>query len=344
MPHMVSVRRDKPLWLVTKSLVFCALLFAMLSAVNFVMMPAGVTNGWADVVGLPGELDVLALGTSHIQCTILPMEMWRTHGITSVDLAGPIQTMPVTRAYFEQALKTQSPQVVLLDTTTIGKQEVLTISYAHYSLDHMPIGLARSRAITTVTDASQWEELVLPWVAYHSRWAELTDADWSIDKFSGDRSLRGSAYWAQSKPMTLPFTEDAVSEESYLEDLPYIEQMAQLAEDHDIKLVIFSTVISAHQVVDGQPLMERLREDLSGDYPSVDYLDLNQVRGELNLDDARDWLDDHHLNHRGAVKASAWIANYLSERHGVSDRRSAPFAAAWNDTLANYDRDYPADW
>ncbi len=64
----------------------------------------------------------------------------------------------------------------------------------------------------------------------------------------------------------------------------------------------------------------------------------------MGLDNNRDYKDEGHLNHRGAVKASLWLARWLTDEHGVVDRRSEPFAARWNVALEQYDQMFVADW
>ena len=76
---------------VAKSLVFCALLLAMLGAAQVLFTPTpGTVSPWAAVRETRGEADVVVLGSSRAYCSVLPMEMWRDSGITALDVTSGV--------------------------------------------------------------------------------------------------------------------------------------------------------------------------------------------------------------------------------------------------------------
>ena len=322
-----------------KSLVFCAVLVLMLSALNFVMERAwGTGDGWADVAETRGQVDVFAIGSSLTYCTISPMEMWRTRGITALDLTGESQRMPLTRAYLEQAISDNNPKVVLVDVGILGKQAGLLPAAAHDNLDPMPWGLPRARAILATMSPAHWEELFFPLSLYHSRWTELTRDDFMPDKYTQYAYSRGGTYWNEVVPVEPNLPPDNVDETAYEQDLVNVRAMARACEAKGIKMVLVESPTGQPFRVAGQPMEDRLRSDLSPEFPSLSYLNLSTVTA-IGIDPKKDFLESngHHLNFMGDMKTSRWLAGYLAKEFGLADHRHDAFAARWDAALRRYD-------
>ena len=328
-----------------KSIVFCAVLIVLLSAVSFVMERAwGTADGWSSMAETRGEVDVLAIGSSLTYCTISPMEMWRTKGITAIDLTGETQRMALGRAYLEQALKASSPKVVLIDIGNLGKQAGLLARAAHNNLDPMPWGLPRARAIVTTMNPAYWEELFFPLSLYHSRWSELSRWDFMPDKDTRDSYARGAAYWKMVVQVAPNLAPDNVDETAYMQDLPNLRAMVRMCADRGIKVVLFSSPRGEPLRVAGQPFLDRLKSDLSSEFPSLSYLDLNTVAA-IGIDPKKDFLETNggHLNFRGDKKTSIWLGGYLASTFDLPDHRHDAFAPQWNAALKQYDQVF-LDW
>jgi hypothetical protein len=328
-----SVRR------LVKSIIFCAVLVLMLGALNFVMERSwGTGDGWADMAQTHGQVDVFAIGSSLTYCSISPMEMWRTRGITALDLTGESQRMPLTRAYLEQAISDNHPKVVLVDVGILGKQAGLLPASAHDNLDPMPWGLPRANAILTTMRPAYWEELFFPLSLYHSRWSELTRDDFMPDKYSQYSYARGATYWAKVVPVESGLPPDVLDQTAYEQDLVNVRAMARACDAKGVKMVLVESPTGQPIQVAGQPLEDRLRSDLSGEFPSLTYLNLNRMTA-IGIDPKKDFLESngHHLNFRGDVKTSRWLAGYLASTFGLADHRHDAFAAQWDAALQKYD-------
>ena len=60
-------------------------------------------------------VDVLCLGSSHTYTNINPAILWDEYGMAAYDLAGSNQTLWNTYYYMKEALKYQTPQLVVVD-------------------------------------------------------------------------------------------------------------------------------------------------------------------------------------------------------------------------------------
>lgn len=328
---------------IARSALFCMLLVAMLVVLDFVMTPTVWTlNGWASSREVKGEVDVVALGSSRSYCTIQPMEMWRESGVTALDVTSAIQIIPVTTDYLEQVLTTQHPKLVMVELYMVGKRSTFDLYAAHKSLDYMPRGIPKLKGILTGAAPGHWYDLVVPLNLYHSRWSELTLEDFSPEKHSSYAYARGAYYLAEAKPLGEPLL-DIATEEAYQRDLPYLRRMAELCAKQDVRLVLYTAPSQYRMFVEGAPLLDRLRSDL-GAFANVDYLDLGSAAESAGLDPSTDYRDEGHLNHRGAVKISRWLADELVASYGLEDHREDALAAKWDADLAKYDEVFKADW
>lgn len=59
-------------------------------------------------------VDVLILGSSHAFEDVNTGVLWEQHGMASYVLAGSVQLMWNTYYYLKEALKTQTPQLIIL--------------------------------------------------------------------------------------------------------------------------------------------------------------------------------------------------------------------------------------
>jgi len=328
-----------------KAVVFCAGLVAALAVADFVMKPSlGTVNGWAAAETTRGEVDVLALGSSRTYCTVQPMEMWRHAGVTALDLTGAIQIMPVTLQYLKQALATEKPKVVFVELYMVGKRSTFDTTVAHKNLDYMPLGLPKVEGVLSSVTPGGWFELLFPLQTYHSRWTELKNTDFSLNKHTSYAYGRGAYYLHEASVVPTQPMLDSIGEEAYQRDLVVVKEMARSCDQKGVRLVLYTSPSPYRLAVGNTLLLDRLQADLGADYPGVSFLDLNPVAKQLKIDPSTDYKDELHVNHRGAVVLSRWLADYLLREHGVQDRRRSAFASRWNDELATYDSVFKAEW
>ena len=132
------------------------------------------------------SVDLLVLGTSHSSRGILPMEMYELYGIKSYNLSTSVQPIEVTYYILQEAIKTQNPNVVIWDVSS------LYINYAdtpHWkmAMDEMKIGKNKERFIEEYLKSfydtgETMADLLFPLLGYHTRWKELVEQDFKLIK------------------------------------------------------------------------------------------------------------------------------------------------------------------
>lgn len=255
------------------------------------------------------SLDVLVLGSSLAYCDVIPSVLYEEAGLASFVMAGPQQTLPVTYYYLRQALRTQSPQTVLLEVT--GAYFDPDNRHLKANLALMPYGPDRWLATLSETRGTQRLGLLFPLYAYHDRWDELTQEDLTQGLFGqGTDPLAGYTFLDEATPIQgLSVREDLDGDpEHFARAMDYLGRIRDLCADRDVRLVCFLS--PAPQRMDGEK-RERLAAALED--MGLSLWDLNDRFDDFGFDLSQDFYDPRHLNYRGAEKFSRGLAGLLAE-------------------------------
>lgn len=166
-------------------ILFGILLAAMIQPVFVPKMniPRGPLRGF---YGLEeNTADILFLGSSRVQNGIDPMKLYCDTQITSYNLGSPVQVMPVSCFLLKEALKSQSPSVVIIESGELlwDGQAELSVKYV---MDAMPLSNNKVEFAKWYDKVNEQDKSgsnflgsIFPLFAYHGRWNELSSVDFS---------------------------------------------------------------------------------------------------------------------------------------------------------------------
>lgn len=200
--------------------------------------------------GLPEEyydyakdtFDVVFLGTSVMMDAVQPMELYRDYGIVGYNLASGNQSMGMSYYLAKEVIEKDHPSLIVLDCSRSVRNEKDTyLPFMHYVTDCMPLlSRNRIRMITELRDRDEWKELMLPLIAYHSRWNDF-------ERPSSHVGIRAAMYGGQGLVNTKSI--DPFDEPSYVEDAMkdsariYLEKLVGLCRETDTSLLLVSMPI-----------------------------------------------------------------------------------------------------
>ena len=118
---------------------FAVLAALLLGLAGLALRPARVNYGavWGPYRAEPADsLDYLYLGSSYAYCDVNPALVYDASGLTGYVLAGPEQTLSQTYYYLKEALRTQSPQAVILEASALHFARYQ--SYTQINVGYMP--------------------------------------------------------------------------------------------------------------------------------------------------------------------------------------------------------------
>lgn len=285
--------------------------------------------------GLPEEyydyakdtFDVVFLGTSVMMDAVQPMELYRDYGIVGYNLASGNQSMGMSYYLAKEVIEKDHPSLIVLDCSRSVRNEKDTyLPFMHYVTDCMPLlSRNRIRMITELRDRDEWKELMLPLIAYHSRWNDF-------ERPSSHVGIRAAMYGGQGLVNTKSI--DPFDEPSYVEDAMkdsariYLEKLVGLCRETDTSLLLVSMPIPGQNRFfdqDGYNKRWSATQDVAdfarkNDVEYMNYLaDAEELGLDLNLE--TDCSDGEHLNRWGAEKLTRLLGRHLQEKYGLPDRR-----------------------
>ena len=308
------------------SAAFLLILAVLIGAATFVVQPknntqaAGMHNSRANgILGEPeNTIDVLVLGSSEVYCSIIPMEIWKDHGITSYVCGTNGQRLYQAEEFLRDALKTQKPKIVVLETLAL---------YDRYG---------QTEALPEMAEA--W----LPILRYHDRWKNLGAVDWYQPvRYTHVQADKGYQLYREH---------DAADTAGYMEpteiatpipatNIRYLENMRRLCQKSGAQLVLLSTPSTINW--NGRWHNGTVAQ---AEKMGIVYLDLNCMQQEVPIDwevDTRDKGD--HMNYTGAKKVTAFLGQWLEETGLFEDKRSQEAYGQWNRFLQEYLESTAAD-
>ena len=274
-------------------------------------------------------VDVLILGSSHAFMDFNTGVLWDEYGMASYVLAGPLQPMWNTYYFLKEALKTQTPELIVLEGyCAILTDEFLddeTIIKNTYGLKWSPDKL---NAIAISSPEERQMEFLLEYTQYHARYTDISKKDFYKNK--GDPTYDDWKGYSFSTVTTPSETKDisGIKDRTplYEKTEQYYRKTIELAQENNIPIVV---VISPYAFINEKTEpMFNTASDIAAEY-GVDFINCNLNLDEIGIDYSTDAADAAHLNYKGGQKYSNYIGKILKDNFDISDRREDPKYASW---------------
>lgn len=258
------------------------------------------------------SLDVMFFGSSHMYCSIDPRMLEEQTGLKSYVFATQQQPLWISYHYLKEALKTQSPETVVLEVHMVVQEE----DYADEGTIHSavnPVKLSRNKVEMVYAAVPQGERrnYILDIFKYHDRWEELTREDYTLEHFEALDPLRG---FVKLETVTAIESRDELESvvsvaEPLEKSMEYLEKFIELSENEGFKLILIKSPSNA--TVDEKMLYNAV-EALALE-KGITYEDFNMRYDELGLDLETDFYDRRHLNVNGVAKFVPYFGVFLME-------------------------------
>lgn len=274
-------------------------------------------------------VDVLVLGSSHAFEDINTGLLWDEHGMAAFILAGSMQPMWNTYHYLKEALKTQKPELIVLEAYMAGFPE----EYADDSRiikNNFGLKLSRNKleSLRASVPPERFWEFFLEYIQYHNRYAELTRADFLPDQgYELYKDWKGFGCNMEMEPQKNPDV-SGVTEAGFLQGKSeqYFRKTIELAKEHGIPMVILVSPYAS--ISDTEQMIFNRVEQIAAEY-GVEYMNYNLNYQDIGIDYAEDAGDEFHLNYRGGRKLTKDFGKHIKEKYLISDRRGDARYDSW---------------
>ncbi len=292
---------------------------------NAVLIPRWDTTAEWDVsrivqgfYELPEDsVSVLLLGDSHMVSGISAGQLAYEHGIPAYSCATAGQTVFGSYYWLKEALRFQSPEVVLFDVDMLFQEEHFEKDGDYRKVfDYMKASSVKAEAIRMMSDEISKKETMsyfFPILRYHDRWKELDAGDFRnlfADKTDENLGFLMMNTVSEEAPGGIDSTEQVESVPFAQSAYPYLEKMKDLCEQEEIDLILVKTPYS-----DWTPGMNAAVKELAQEMGLAfwDYND-RELMQQCGLTDAKMYSDKNHLNLFGAERLTQNIAQRLKEK------------------------------
>jgi hypothetical protein len=281
-------------------------------------------------------------------CGINPNVLWFDEGIASFNYVSVGQPLWISYHYIIEALKTQSPTVIVLD---------MYFAYRHYEngyggnqqgfLSTFPISANKLYMIGAGIEPKERISSIIDLLFFHTRWRDIDKESlpYAEQAYVEKSDLRFNGYWIgnftvadisfDNNSSTYPSTVEL--DEIHEKNLFYLMKIIELAKDRDIELLLIKTPNAvAFEHEEEQRAYNTVMTIAAENH--ISFIDFNKDEHRLSMgfDFTTDMWDDNHLNVSGAEKLSKYIAEHLKTNYDLPDRRGNPAYSSWDETAASY--------
>jgi hypothetical protein len=325
-----------------KTAIFLILLLFFITILENIFKPDFVTYRF--ISGFKQEpqntIDVLNIGDSDMYYDISPMQMFKDYGITSYNFSSPAISNISAYYLMLEAVKTQSPKVVIMDATEIFNfpESENTVHYITDGLNDNDIKqqLINDKALNFT--GKEKIGLKYPFYRYHDNWAKHNTISQNKFDFSSYYFLKGFLNsGAKKKTENVDFY--SKYDKNYCDSLAptvvadYIIKSRDYCKKHNISFLLISLPDKKYWDCNKSIATKKWCKK-----NNVNYLDFNDYLQKINVDYETDSADGgEHLNVSGATKLSKFLGKYLNDNYILPDHRGDKNYHTWNDNIAKYD-------
>lgn len=260
------------------------------------------------------SIDMFIIGSSHSNNGFVPKVFDNILKLNSFNMGKTGARIEQVEFLLKEYLKNQSPKILLIEGfsfTPIAKEHFKIL--ANWSFDAFNFSLNKVQAIFTTTKEKRINH-IFPIFEYHERWKELKYHDFKNNrKYKNENKGWGTSNKKIEKQDDW-FKKD-FSKENGIREITESEKIAldniiKICKEKNINLYII-TLPYKYQLGMNAYEMVKVNNYLKKNYNSdIKFLDLNceYIKNDTN---SFEFIDDGHLNQKGAYKYSEITANFI---------------------------------
>ena len=279
-------------------------------------------------------LDVLCLGSSHMQYSFSPAVFYAETGLYSYVLGSSCQPVQSSYALLDEVLKTQHPSVVIMDVfTMLPQSEVCYADGLFYKALDMTTGKTRAEAAEAVPNEEMRTAYHYDLLMNHDNWKRLDLGQIgkiiaSAKESSGFNENLGFVPMEVTDPVYMPLITYDVTQEVSLNstDAVYLEKIIERCKEEGIALILMKSPFIIDQ--DNTNVLHAVWE--FAEAHGVEYCDFIAEAERIGWFIGMDG-DTWHNNVWGAEIITKQLAQCILQNHPVSGHKDNE---VWNELLA----------
>lgn len=262
----------------------------------------------------PARADIVFIGNSHQFCTIDTDLLYSRYGIESYMLATSAQTVPMSYYAAKEAIELKKPRVIVFEVAYCANDFMTVPGMDHCFFDGFPRCEARKEALEDLIDPEDRIYYILNLGLFHSRWKDLTEADYSGFPVSSRGAYHlYNVYVNQDIP---------VVGEDEIYPMPgemerYLRMMIELCEEENVKLILYAAPFNGMYPGEEGSIQDLEMREMIFNHVGIvaaeygtEYHNLFYELDEIGIDNETDWADSQHFNALGQAKLTKYMAEH----------------------------------
>lgn len=309
-------------------IVLICILIGMFSVSQFVLRPNETDQCKANIKAfheLPeNSLDVIFFGSSHGWRGIDPLQMYEDYGIGAYNYGGNWQKLSTEALFVHDAIRTQKPKVVAIETYRINKviedQNMDGEIYYTKAMSNFPYKQEYLKKAFG-NELERYVAYYFPFSQLHSSWNTLNSENFHV-WYKPEDFLKTMGYFnipTGKKIQPIEITDPATQEQKKLSEnaVEILDELVVTCKENDIELLFYSIPCEGEFNYDAAMEKYAAENDCT-------YIDLYDYNDEIGLNQDEDYMDAGHLNFYGVQKVSDFMGKYLKDNYELEDKRQVP--------------------
>jgi hypothetical protein len=309
-------------------LIFLSITKAMILSNTSIYSEGRVIRNYSAIP--PNTIDVFAIGPSTTLCGFASPEMFESYGITAYNFGTSNQPTIGSSALFIEALKRQSPKVLVLDMEPLVRPAIDEASYRKV-VDLLPLSLSKLRSVyerSMMEGSNSLLSYLLPSQKYHTNWKSFSRYSFNNVPESEMIPYLLGHYTVSTREANVTFTlyneTDGDAKADYnAQNYECMERILELCESRGISVLLVAYPMTSTHWTEAKHNASQAFADEHG----LSFLDFNvkdvfENAGLIFPDDIRNGT---HVNTFGAIKCTQYLYNnYIISMVDLTDRRTDP--------------------
>lgn len=332
-----------------KIMLVCMMAYGIYGYFNQVFINEDVDYG-ASFHSLPeNSMDVIVLGSSHAQYSFVPSVFYEETGLYSYVMGSACQPLEVSYEMLKEALKTQSPKLVLLEVyTAMPLRSICEADVCYVKGQYLMTGEEKYNTINYLEEEKA-KTYYNDFINLHNNWkTSETLKDWMpSNRFKKLDSNIDDSFGYIFQKAVLPYDESnnfwraatfVSKEEVELDklDLESLNNIYNLCKGNDIDLMLYKTPIDSMDITN-QSYLHKVWE--WADNNGIKYLDFFKLQEKI---DFNMWIhsDSYHCYNNGAAIVTDELSNYISNNYDFSHISNEMLDEKYSDNALWFDIEY----
>ena len=282
------------------------------------------------------SLDAVFIGGSAVYRFWEPPLAWDDYGFTSWSFSIPAMNA-INYPYIIKEIDKTQPDALLMISLNGFINMNIDAAGIYRNTSYMPLSRNKIEMIHDLANKIGyygWDQLefYFPIMRFHDRWSELNAWDFNHKPDPYKSGAYEGIFWSK-KNVAYFFKNTDEEIDATKEQTEFLNELFEFLDQcgHEVLFVVSPQALNA----DGRQLrMNRMcsliQEQGYGCLNLYDYYDETGIQPET------DYYNERHTNIHGAIKSTDFIARYLVENYGFSDKRGQPGYEDWDEAAVLY--------